>query len=639
MKKLLDIQTRMSGVRPVFWVCLALVVVTLAIYGQVSRHDFINYDDGPYVAENAFVNKGLSLGTVKWAFTAFYEANWHPLTWISHMVDVQLYGLAAGGHHLINVLLHILNALLLFLVFQRATGKFWQSAFVAALFALHPLRVESVAWVAERKDVLSTLFFMLTLFSYVRYAENRTACRYAATLVVFTAGLMSKPMVVTLPAVLLLMDVWPLERFRSNGTDAKPRHRVWRLLMEKTPFFLLSAGASVLTYAAQQSVYNVGSLAAYPLGARMANAMVSYVGYIAKMIWPHPLFVPYLHPGQISALHTSGALFLLFAVTLAVGFTARRFPYAAVGWLWYLGTLIPVIGIIQVGYQSMADRYTYVPMIGLYIIIAWGGADLAHHRRWKKAIVAAIGIAVLTALSAATFFQVRHWTNSISLFSHVVRVDPNNFVAHNHLGLALMTVDRVDEAIDHYREAIRIAPSHSKSINNLGIALMKKGRIDAAIDQFSAALEIQPAFASAHYNLGNAMMVLDRLPEAVGHYRTAFRINATDADVANNLGVALMRMGNIPEAVGHFSRALEIDGDNKAAHYNLGVALLNQGNFRGADHHSREALMSNPRFSKAESHLQKALTTEKQMMNDGTLRETTMDGRPDKTVGPDVKTR
>jgi len=616
---MLGIQTTMSGVRPVFWVCLALVVVTLAIYGQVSRHDFINYDDGPYVTENVFVNKGLSLDGVTWAFTTFYEANWHPLTWISHMVDVQLYGLAAGGHHLINLLLHILNALLLFLVFRRATGKLWQSAFVAALFALHPLRVESVAWVAERKDVLSTLFWMLTLFSYVRYTENRTAYRYTAALIFFAAGLMSKPMVVTLPAVLLLMDLWPLKRFQLNALDGKPGHRAWMLLMEKVPFFLLSVGVSVLTYAAQQSVYNVGSLTTYPLSARIANAMVSYAGYIVKMVWPYPLFIPYLHPGYIPALHTAGAFFLLFAVTLAVGFAARRWPYAAIGWLWYLGTLIPVIGIIQVGYQSMADRYTYLPMIGLYIIIAWGGADLADKRRWKKGSVAAIGIAVVTALSTATFFQVRHWTNSISLFSHVVRVDPNNFVAHNHLGLALMAADRVDEAIDHYEAAIRIDPSHFRSINNLGTALMKKGRIDAAMDQFSAALEIQPAFASAHYNLGNTMATLGRFPEAVDHYRTALGIDAKDADIHNNLGVALMRNGNLQEATLHFRWALDLDGDHADAHNNFGFALLKLGQIQQAVHHFREALRLNPRSSKAKVNLQMALAAENQVISQRVL--------------------
>ncbi|MGB2930536.1 MAG: tetratricopeptide repeat protein [Desulfobacterales bacterium] len=416
----------------------------------------------------------MTLESIKWSFTAIHASNWHPLTWLSHMLDCQIYGMNPGQHHMTNVLLHILNTLLLFLVFKRMTGKLWQSGFVAALFALHPLHVESVAWVAERKDLLSTFFWMLTLWSYTRYVERSEFNQYLLVVLFFILGLMAKPMLVTLPFVLLLLDYWPLRRFELGSRDknnSQQRRFNFALICEKIPLFLLSAASSIGTYLVQKSSGAVNSLAAIPFHDRIANAMLSYISYIGKMIWPHNLAVLYPYRESMSLWKVAGAGLLLVLVLVFVFRMLRTKPYLAVGWLWYIGTLVPVIGIVQVGVQAMADRYTYVPLIGIFIIIAWGVPDLIPKGRFRRIGLAAITMAILVICMITTRMQVRYWSNSTTLFEHALDVTDGNSVAHLNLGEALAEQGKINAAMKHYQEALRIKPSLFAPHLNLGVAL------------------------------------------------------------------------------------------------------------------------------------------------------------------------
>jgi len=586
--------------------CLFLVIVTLAVYWQVGNHAFVNYDDNEYVTENRHVQAGLTPESITWAFTATHASNWHPLTWLSHMTDCQIYGLNPRGHHLTNVLFHILNSILLFLIFRRMTGAFWKSAFVAALFALHPLHVESVAWVAERKDVFSTFFWMLTMGSYVWYVERPGASRYLLILLFFILGLMAKPMLVTLPFVLLLLDYWPLGRFQVKKpapvqiSDEEPpkdtkgkkikaqRHtaknavqeneittsdyqwlRALPLIREKIPFFVFAATSSVVTFIAQQSGGAVRSFDILPLTVRVSNAFVSYISYIVKMIWPYNLAVLYPHPNDFPIWQAAGACLLLILISFITIRTIRRFPYLIVGWLWYLGTLVPVIGLVQVGIQSMADRYTYIPLIGIFIIIAWGISDLAERCNYRKDLLIVTSAILLSILTVVTWFQVRHWSNSITLFKHAINVTANNYMIHNNMGTALAELGKIDAAIAHYAEALQINPGYAKAHNNLGNALDRQGRVDEAIDHYAEALRINSGYAKAHYNLGNVLARQGRVDEAIDHYAEALRINPGYAKAHNNLGNTLARQGKLDEAIGHYSEALRIRPDDAETRANL----------------------------------------------------------------------
>ena len=594
------------GTRPEFIVCLMLAVMTFAVYAQVANHEFVYYDDGMYITDNPHVRSGFSLKNVAWAFTTFHSANWHPLTWLSHMLDVELYGLDPGRHHLSNVLFHILNTLLLFLIFRRATGDLWPSAVVAALFALHPLHVESVAWAAERKDVLSTFFWMLAVWHYVRYAEQPGKFRYLKVLFFFILGLMAKPMVVTLPFVLLLLDVWPLERFRLSGLDETALHRLTGLFLEKIPLFFFAAVSSVVTYIAQASAGAMGSLEGFPVSARLANGLVAYAGYLKKMVWPSPLYLPYLHPGEPPVWQTAGAAFVLMGLTLLAVRAAKRYPYLIVGWLWYLGTLVPVIGIVQVGFHAMADRYTYVPLIGLFIPIAWGASDFMG-RYLKKVGLAAVGLTVLVVLVTVTWNQIRHWSDGISLFQYVVSKDPTNYVAHNNLGFALAKAGRIDEAIGQYRKVLRINPSYKNAWDNLAMALQEKGRFNEAVEAYSAALRIEPYCKDTHYNLGNALVILGRTKEAIAHYRVALQVMADDSEVHNNLGIALMHQGDFNAAEAHFRKAIALNPDDPDARNNLGFLLLSQKRTEQAIAQFRSALKLDPKHPRALDNLRQAI--------------------------------
>ncbi|MDO9565133.1 MAG: tetratricopeptide repeat protein [Candidatus Desulfaltia sp.] len=582
-------------------VCLFLVITVLAVYWQVGSHEFVNYDDEDYITENQHVQAGLTLKSIAWAFTSTHASNWHPLTWLSHMLDCEIYGLNPGGHHFTSVFFHILNSILLFLVFKKMTGAFWKSAFVAALFAIHPLHVESVAWASERKDVLSTFFWMLTMGAYILYVKYPDTKKYLLTVLLFALGLMAKPMLITLPFVLLLLDCWPLGRFNYQWSLA------YALVREKIPLFVLAAASGIVTFFVQQSGGAVRSLDVLPLFVRISNALVSYISYIVKMIMPHNLAVLYPHPGMPPVWQVAGACLLLAFISFIAAKTFKRSPYFTVGWLWYLGTLVPVIGLVQVGSQSMADRYTYIPLTGIFIIIAWGVSDLAARwrYRYKKEGLAAGSAIILSILMVTTWFQVGCWTNSITLFSHAINVTENNSVAHNNLGNALKDHGKLSEAIKHYTEALRIKPNHANAHNNLGNALADQGMISEAIKHYTEALRIKPNHAKAHNNLGNALADKGELSEAIKHYTEALRIKPDYADAYYNLGNALVNKGKLTEAIRKYTEALRIKPNHAKAYYNLGNALVNKGMISEAIRNYNEALRIKPDFTEARSNIKK----------------------------------
>jgi hypothetical protein len=533
-------------------VCLFLVVVTLAVYWQVGNHEFINFDDNLYVTENSHVQAGLTLKGVKWAFTATHAGNWHPLTWLSHMLDCQIYGLNPGGHHLTGLLFHLMNTLLLFVVLKQMTGALWQSALVSALFALHPLHVESVAWVAERKDVVSAFFWLITMWAYVRYVKSPVFSRYLLVLVFFALGLMAKPMLVTLPFVLLLMDYWPLERLQLNslstlwGDKAGVRGALW----EKIPLFALAAVSSVITLIAQQGGGALASMDHLPLYVRMVNALVSYVSYIGKMIWPLKLAIFYPHTGMLPIWQAAGAGLLLVCISVLVIRTARQRPYLAVGWLWYLGTLVPVIGFVQVGAQSMADRYTYMPLIGLFVMIAWGVPDLMARWRYQKPVLAICTGVILSAFGICTWFQVGHWKNSVALFTHTLSGTADNYVAHYNLGKAYGKIGRFREEFVQYQEVIRINPRFARAYYNIGVLFGKMGNYREELQAYKRAVSLKPDYAKAYCNLGAAYAQMGRYSKAVSAFKEAVRLNPDDRAARQNLKMAYEKIKRRKKGIG-----------------------------------------------------------------------------------------
>lgn len=533
-------ETRFSTCRQVL-VCMLLLLSILSVYWQTRHHHFVNYDDNRYVTDNRHVRAGLTLDGIVWAFTTNHASNWHPVTWLSHMLDVELYGIDPGRHHVTNLLFHIANTLLLFFVFGKMSGLLWQSAFVAFLFALHPLHVESVAWIAERKDVLSTFFWMLTMGSYVRYVRNRKFYNYLLMIFFFILGLMSKPMVVTLPFVLLLLDHYPLSRF-SGSTDGDTAGRwpvAFRLILEKSPLFFLAAVSSILTIHAQSHGGTVASLDVIPIQTRIANAPVLYVSYIFKAIYPVNLTVLYRHPGSFPWWQVGGAGLLLLSISFWAIRVARRNPYVVVGWLWFLGTLVPVIGLVQVGSQSVADRYTYIPLIGIFIIVSWGVSDIS--RRWRplKKLLPVISTAVLLIFLSISLVQVGYWKNSITLFEHALEVDNNSDLAHNNLAIALQVQGRMADAVRHYREALRVNPDYGEAHYNLAIVLQAQDHLDDAIQHYEAALRIKPDFEEAHNNLAIALFDKGDIQGAIDHFQEALNINPDYVTARENLDSTL----------------------------------------------------------------------------------------------------
>ncbi|MGA2936995.1 MAG: tetratricopeptide repeat protein [Syntrophobacteraceae bacterium] len=666
----------MLGNKQIPLIYLLLTLAALIAFWQVNQCDFINYDDPSYVTENIHIRNGITTEAIRWAFTIGYASNWHPVTWMSHMLDVQLFGLKPHWHHLTNLLFHIANTLLLFFVFHRMTKAPWKSAFVAALFALHPLHVESVAWVSERKDVLSTFFWMLTMGAYIHYVEHRTedgkqrtedgrqrteggghpssflclpssVLRYLAVLIFFALGLMAKPMLVTLPFVLLLLDYWPLQRLESkkspqeiraeaskqgagnpasagvtssrrrSGGERKPLSATKKkgesgkmrtgqgiaqssvlvtpevlnpgpqssalrpLLREKIPLFALAALSCIVTYVAQEKGGSVLSFERIGPDLRIANIFVSYIIYIAKSIWPINLAVYYPHRGSWPLWQVLGAVLLLIAVTISVIRTAKRFPYLTMGWLWFTGTLVPVIGIVQVGTQAMADRYTYIPLIGLFVMAAWGIPELL--KKWqparpplKEALFASSAL-LLLSFSIVTWIQVGYWRNDIALYDHSLKVTGPSDIIHCNRGVAYSKLGNTRQAIEDFDRAIAINRKYADAYNNRGIAYGELGNLRQAISDSDRAVEINPQRADAYNNIGTSYSKLGNHGQAISNYNKAIEINPEYVDAYNNRGIAYGELGNMRQAISDFDRAIEIKPAYARAYYNRGIAYAELG--------------------------------------------------------------
>ncbi|MHC4396114.1 MAG: tetratricopeptide repeat protein [Planctomycetota bacterium] len=580
----------------------ALTLATITAYEPLRHNDFVSYDDDAYITKNPMVKAGLTRQSVAWAFTTLDVGNWHPLTWLSHMLDCQLFGVEPFWHHLVNLLFHTVNTLLLFWLLKKMTAAFWPSAFVAAVFALHPLHVESVAWVAERKDLLSTFFWILAVAAYVRYTKHPNISRYLLVFLTFGLGLMAKPMVVTLPFVLLLLDYWPLDRFRWKQQNIR------RLIVEKIPLFVLVAASCVITFVAQQNIGATKTFKGVPVSIAIKNAFVSYLGYIDKMVYPKHLAVLYPHPA--SNLSTGQALIpfaILVAVTVYIIYTAKQRRYLAVGWFWYLGTLVPVIGFVQVGLQAMADRYTYLPSIGFFIMVAFGAAELSATRRFRNKSLAITAAIVLTILLFCTRVQLRHWQNSFALFTHTLKVTENNFAMHQHLGSELYTMGRTNEAIKHFDRALEINPKYHKARNNKGVMLFTLGRFEEAAVCFNKILELKPDFHEAHSNLGMALYKLDSTDEAIKHWKQAIQLNPTDLRLYFNLGSAFTKKNQLDEAAAYFNKAWRMKPDWPEVHYNLGLVYYRQGKLHLAAEHSAHALRLKPDYIEAAITLARSL--------------------------------
>jgi protein O-mannosyl-transferase len=655
-------------------VCVVLAVIVGISFGRVLGNDFVGYDDQRYVVQNPWVTNGLTLGGIQWAFTHVHASNWHPLTMISHMLDCQLYGLQPWGHHLTSILLHAAAAILLFFALRELTagsstvadiddagrdqpsrqqpeGSFWASAFVAAVFAVHPLRVESVAWVSERKDVLSGVFFMLILWTYARYARGNSARTfwYIAVVVLFALGLMCKPTLVTLPFVLLLLDYWPLGRSQSSPfLGCGITKETWsRLVFEKLPLFVFSAACCVTTLLAQKQALDASLKPS--LGERVGNALVSYAVYLGQMIWPARLAVLYPYPeGNLELPYVILALLLLLMISVALFLWRKKYPFLLVGWLWYLGMLVPMIGIIQVGSQVRADRYTYLPQIGLYLSVAWGVTEWFQQWRRSRVILAVAGLFIVTALITRSYLQTRYWQDTETLWKHATATTSNNYIAsnnlaqflfqsgrfdeaiveckkalkikpdfaaaHNNLGAALVENRRgdngaggqtgaVDEAIVHYQRAVQINPNFAQAHSNLGTALLLKGQVDEAIAHYQKALEIDPDYAEARYSLGNAFLAKGRYNESIANYEAALRVRPDYFEAHYNLGRVLATIGKTDEALKEFNEALQAGGDSAKVHCALGSLLGRMGHREEAIAHLAEALRLDPDYEYAKQQL------------------------------------
>jgi tetratricopeptide (TPR) repeat protein len=600
-----------SKPQPDLFILLALVGLTLVIYAQVYTFEFINFDDNLYVTDSPHTQAGLSLEGIRWAFTTGRASNWHPITWISHMVDVQLFGERPGAHHLVNVLLHATNAALLFWLLRRMTLNLWASAFVAALFAVHPLHVESVAWVAERKDVLSTLFWLLTTLAYCAYVRRGGIARYALMAALFAIGLMTKPMLVTLPATLLLLDYWPLGRVAPDRPAAP---QLAKLLIEKLPLFALAIASSAATYWAQHEGQSIAAIDILPMYLRVANAAVVYLRYLLMMVWPTGLAPFYPHPGPDLPMWqvAVAALFLLPITAFAIA-RARRQPYLLVGWLWYLGTELPVIGLVQVGAQGHADRYTYVPLIGVFIMIAWGIPALAAKMRVPRAALAAAAGVVVAALSVTAVVQASYWHDSITLFQHTLEVTSRNHLAHKNLGVAFANQHHYKEAIEHYQKAIQLKPEDPDLYYNLGNALNEMDRTDDAIAQYEKALKVRPDHAETHYNLGNALAKKGDYEGAVAHYREVVARQPEHLGAHINMGNALALLGRPADATKEFRTALDLEPNNLEALINIGNALSEQNQLDDAVAYYRKAIPLKPNHPDTHCNLAYSLVRQQKL--------------------------
>jgi tetratricopeptide (TPR) repeat protein len=650
-------------------ICIALAVTTFAVYLPVRNHEFINLDDDLYVTGNPEVIRGISWEGIRWAFTAIHSFNWHPLTWLSLMLDCELFGIKAGPIHIMNVLFHIANTILLFLVFARMTKGVWQSAFIAGLFALHPLHVESVAWVAERKDVLSTLFWLLTMMVYSRYAERPSAGRYIAVLVLFALGLMAKPMLVTLPFVLLLLDYWPLNRMsilNRQSSTLNSQFSILNLIIEKIPLIVLSVGSSAVTFIAQQ---RGGAMSAIPLNERITNAIYSYLIYIGKLFWPTRLAVLYPYPEN--AIPVSTGLIcavILILVTVFFVFYGLKRRYLITGWLWYLGTLVPVVGIVQVGAQSWADRYAYVPLIGLFLIIAFGFTDILKNVPAKKYILAPAAILILASCAVAGYIQVQYWKDSTSLFERTLAVTKDNAIICYNYASVLKDRGQTEKARQYFIEAVRLRPDIQDIHNGYGIVLEALGKTDEALEQYQIAVNINPRSDIARYNIGWVLLRKERYDEAmeqfriylgqntdlplngvteettarfrkmlvskpntaeilshvgfcfaqkqdfntaVKYYRQALILNPKDISTNRRMGLALHSMGKTDEAIEQCRIVLTADPNDAKTYNNMGIMLQSEGKIDEAIDCFKKALDINPKYEKARNALNAAIVQKK----------------------------
>jgi len=559
-------------------ICLFLALLTWLVFGRTLWNDFINYDDPRYVYENTKITGGLSISGIAWAFTHIHSLNWHPLTTISHMLDCQLYGLKAGWHHFTNVLLHTVAAMLLFLALQQMTGSVWRSAFVAAVFAIHPLRVESVAWIAERKDVLSGVFFMLTLLAYVNYVRVPRIRGYLAVVFLFACGLMSKPMLVTLPFVLLLLDYWPFNRIKDQ---------LWKRIVEKIPLIALSAVSSVITFLVQKSA--VGQTEELPIFERINNAVVSYVLYIWQMLWPVNLAVFYPHPeNRLPLWEIVCCLLVVMCITVAAIALRTHRPYLLTGWLWYLGMLVPVIGLVQVGWQGRADRYTYLPQIGLYIAAAWAVVDLTVLHRYRRATLSTTAILVIAALSSCTWVQNSYWRDSETLFRHALAVTTNNDVAENNLGIVFLGQGKLDEAISLLQSAVDLRPDNSPAHENLAKALLQKGQVADALVHYRKLLDLQPDNMEIHNIVGTVLVQQGRVQEGAEEWQKVLLVEPDNGNAMSNLAWVFatspdQSIRNGPRAVQLAEQAVRLSGGRIAILFRtLAAAYAENGQFSDA---------------------------------------------------------
>jgi len=568
---------------PLAALALTLVVMTIAIYWQTGNFPAVKFDDVIFTDKTPAISSGLGVEGIRWAFTSSHVANWHPVTWLSHMADVTLFGMDAGKHHLVNVAFHLLNGLLLFVALRKMTDRTWESYLVAALFLVHPLHVESVAWIAERKDVLSTFFWLSAILAYIRYAKKPTLARYGVMALLFTLGLLSKQMLVTFPVTLLLLDFWPLRR--HEGTPVK------KLLVEKIPLIALSVAAGLVAFRVQSTFGAVMRTDFLPLEFRILNALVAWVGYLYKTVWPVGLAAYYPHPlKSVSLVKAAGAGALLMAITAATVRRAKREPYLAVGWIWYLVTLAPVIGLVQVGEQAMADRYTYVPLIGIFLAVVWGAAEITERLKAPNPLRLSVAALCLLSLCAASRVQTALWRDTDVLFAHALSVTENNLFVHEALGDGASRAGRDNDAIAHYREAIRISGGNAVDRVALGLVLGKQGNMDEAIEQFRLAIEADPDNPDARYNLAVALERTGRGEEAGPQFDNAFKNPPTDPAALNNIGLALARAGRLRDAAATFAGALRTVPEDPESNYNMAVALEKMGRKSEAWPHFTKAL-------------------------------------------------
>jgi len=602
---------------------LGLGLITFSLYLPALYHSFVEYDDQQYVTDNPRVQAGLTWRGVVWAF-GFHAGNWHPLTWMSHMLDCQIYGADAGGHHLTNVLLHVASTLLLFAVLNRMTNAMWRSAAVAALFAWHPLHVESVAWVAERKDVLCAFFWMLTLWFYARYVAQPSMTRYFFVFGSFVLCLMAKPMGVTLPFVLLLLDYWPMGRFSIYDFQFTIFKK---LLVEKLPLLALSAIACWLTLRAQEIA--IVSTAGLPVFQRIPHVLAAYNHYLTATFIPKNLAVYYPYRIHLPTFTVVCAIIMLGLVTFLAIKNLRRQPYIIVGWLWYLGTLVPVIGLVQVGDQAWADRYTYLPLIGLFVPVVWFAFEIIKNR----IVLQGVSVAVSAALIVATSVQLGYWKDTRTLFEHADRVTPDNYMAITILGSLLAEEHKLDEAMEYYRTALRYQPTFPETHFFMGNALDEQGRLDEALVEYQKALWFKPTQEQTHIFMGIALAKQKKYDEAIAHYNAALELNPDSAVAQNNLGRILHTQGRLDEAVEHYNAALEIDPKLALAHNNFGILLLQKGNLTEGTVQLREAMRLNPTNSETQLNLAFALNQQQQWPEAAELFSKIVRGNP-----PDSKT-